>query len=597
MTAQNSADIPPNMGEVLIVDDISKNLHLLQSILTRKGYRVRCAISGRMALQTIRHKLPDLILLDIRMPEMDGYEVCRELKSSPDTKEVPVIFLSALEAEEDMVKAFKSGGVDYISKPFMQEEVLVRIKTHMMLSLAKKKLEDQNLNLQKEIIERKKVEKELKQSHDKLDHALAELKKSQTQMLRSEKLASIGQLAAGIAHEINNPTAFIASNLGTLTDYQKDQIRLIELGQKLTTQLKTIISGNGLPADITETVEQMVSFGNKIDIDFIQEDITDIINDCRLGTDRIKNIVISLKHFSKPGKGTLEDTDIHQVLESTLKIVWNELKHKAVISKKYGDLPLVRSYPRQISRIFINILMNAAQAIEEHGEILILTKANVEEGYVEIRIADNGMGIPQENLAKIFDPFYTTKDVGQGTGLGLSVVHGIVEQLSGQVIVDSKLNKGTSVTVYLPLIEPDEVDPEKEAPSPNHKGKEHILVVDNEPYVTRLVSTLLVPLGYQVTAKNGSAQALETFCKAPDQYDLLLTELTMPDLTGLELAQKIRAVKEDLPVILTTGDSHKIEDHEIERLGISDVLQKPVVMKNLVRSLRRVLDGLNQEHN
>ncbi len=590
MTDPKNADISRNTGEILIVDDNPKNLHLLQSMLAGQGYLVRAAKNGRLALQSVSHKVPDLILLDIRMPEMDGYEVCQNLKVAPDTKDVPVIFISALEDQEDKVRAFQVGGVDYISKPFRQEEVLARIKTHMSLSLAKKSLEEQNLNLQKEIDERKQVEKQLKKSHDKLNQTLADLKKTQAQMLRSEKLASIGQLAAGIAHEINNPTAFIASNLETLAGYQEDLNRFIEQSRKLTMISKEINAEKKIPAAVNELVETLKSFGDEIDIDFIKEDMSDIVKESLEGTERIKNIVIALKDFAQPGEGMLEDADIHQVLESTLEIVRNELKYKADIIKEYGDLPLVKSYPRQLGRIFINILVNAVQAIEEHGEIRISTKANHEDGYVEIRIADTGMGIPEENLSKIFDPFFTTWDVGKGTGLGLSMVHGIVERLNGQVVVDRKLNCGTSVTIYLPLILSEESGNEKKESSSIPKGKEHILAVDDEPYVTRLISSLLTPLGYRVTVKNSATEALELFCKTPEQYDLLLTDLTMPDLSGLELSQKILALRKDIPIILCTGDSHRIKAQEIEAMGISDVLKKPLTMKSLVHELRRVLD-------
>ncbi len=590
MTDPKNADISRNTGEILIVDDNPKNLHLLQSMLAGQGYLVRAAKNGRLALQSVSHKVPDLILLDIRMPEMDGYEVCQNLKVAPDTKDVPVIFISALEDQEDKVRAFQVGGVDYISKPFRQEEVLARIKTHMSLSLAKKSLEKQNLNLQKEIDERKQVEKQLKKSHDKLNQTLADLKKTQAQMLRSEKLASIGQLAAGIAHEINNPTAFIASNLETLAGYQEDLNRFIEQSRKLTMISKEINAEKKIPAAVNELVETLKSFGDEIDIDFIKEYMSDIVKESLEGTERIKNIVIALKDFAQPGEGMLEDADIHQVLESTLEIVRNELKYKADIIKEYGDLPLVKSYPRQLGRIFINILVNAVQAIEEHGEIRISTKANHEDGYVEIRIADTGMGIPEENLSKIFDPFFTTWDVGKGTGLGLSMVHGIVERLNGQVVVDSKLNCGTSVTIYLPLILSEESGNEKKESSSIPKGKEHILAVDDEPYVTRLISSLLTPLGYRVTVKNSATEALELFCKTPEQYDLLLTDLTMPDLSGLELSQKILALRKDIPIILCTGDSHRIKAQEIEAMGISDVLKKPLTMKSLVHELRRVLD-------
>ena len=194
----------------------------------------------------------------------------------------------------------------------------------------------------------------------------------------------------------------------------------------------------------------MVSLGDEVDIDFIRKDILDIIKECRQGTERIKNIVMDLKEFARPGEDKPAAVDINKGIKSTLNIVWNELKNKASVTKDFGDLPLVNCYPRQLNQVFMNILVNAAHAIEEQGEINIITKAN-EDGYVEIRISDTGSGIPRENLSKIFDPFFSTMDVGKGTGLGLNVAYNIVKMHKGTIDVESTSGKGSCFIIKIPF--------------------------------------------------------------------------------------------------------------------------------------------------
>ena len=438
-------------GDILIVDDNPNNLHLLAKLLTENGYKARPAPSGSLALKSVQSTLPDLILLDVKMPDMDGYEVCRRLKADMRTRNVPVIFISALAEATDKIKGFSVGAMDYIAKPFQHEEILARVKTHVSLSRAGRRLKEQNLRLQKEIMGRMQAGKELKRSHDELSQALTELKRTQAQMLQSEKMASIGQLAAGVAHEINNPIGFINSNFETLAGYQEEVNCLIEYCRTLTRDLMKAISKEKLSSAVTDLVEQIISLEGEIDIDYIQKDILDIIKECREGIKRIKNIVIDLKEFARPGEDGLVGTAINKGIESTLNVVWNELKYKAKITKDYGDLPMLKAYAGQLNQVFMNILVNAAHAIEEQGEINILTRANADKGYVEIRITDNGVGIPKENLSKIFDPFFTTKDVGQGTGLGLNVSYNIVKKHNGTIEVQSTPGVGTTFIIKIPF--------------------------------------------------------------------------------------------------------------------------------------------------
>lgn len=281
-----------------------------------------------------------------------------------------------------------------------------------------------------------------------LKNTLKQLENTQAQMIQSEKMASIGQLAAGVAHEINNPTGFISSNLKTLMDYQGDIAHLIENYRQFITDVSSEEFGDRIPEALKQSAQKLSAIENDIDLEFLLDDIDDLIGDCREGTDRIKKIVMDLKDFAHPGEDKIKSIDINKGLESTLNVVNNEIKYKATVKKELGDIPPVKGYPQQLNQVFMNILVNAAQAIEKKGEIVVKTQQV--NGHVEIKISDTGCGIPEENLHKIFDPFFTTKDVGKGTGLGMNIAYNIVKKHNGKLEADSTVGKGTTFTIKIP---------------------------------------------------------------------------------------------------------------------------------------------------
>ncbi len=280
---------------------------------------------------------------------------------------------------------------------------------------------------------------EIKRVTTELNRAYEDLKTSHAQILQGEKMASIGQLAAGVAHEINNPTGFVLSNLNTLQKYVS---RLTEF---INDQSKAIES----QAD--SCMQELADKKKTMKIDFIHDDIKDLISESIEGADRIKKIVQNLKSFARVDESDLIMADINECIESTLNIVWNELKYKSEVIKDYGTLPMINCYPQQMNQVFMNLLINASHAIEKQGEIRIKTWDG--DGMIHVSISDTGAGIPEDKISRIFEPFFTTKAVGMGTGLGLSISYDIVKKHNGEIKVESEVGKGTTFNVTIPFVE------------------------------------------------------------------------------------------------------------------------------------------------
>lgn len=285
--------------------------------------------------------------------------------------------------------------------------------------------------------ENEQINQDLTHEREEQRILIKKLEDAHNQLLQSEKLASIGQLAAGVAHEINNPIGFVNSNLGTLQKYAADLINLLAQYESLEPELT--------PA----SRERIRSARTAADLSFLRADIVMLISESIEGASRVKRIVQDLRDFSRPGDAEWQTADVHAGLESTLNVVWNEIKYKAEVVRDYGDLPEIECLPPQLNQAFLNLLVNSAQAIHEHGIITLRTRRVGDE--VTISVHDTGCGMTPEIKEKIFDPFFTTKPVGKGTGLGLSVTYGIVEKHGGRIDVDSAVGNGTTFTVHLPI--------------------------------------------------------------------------------------------------------------------------------------------------
>lgn len=299
-----------------------------------------------------------------------------------------------------------------------------------------------NTQLAADVAQRRNAEAQLRQRNGDLESLNAQLTQAHEQLVQSEKLASIGQLAAGVAHEINNPIGYVHSNIGTLQTYLTDLFALLGVYEQRPTD---------------PDIEAM---RRKVDIEFLREDIPCLIRESQEGIGRVKKIVQDLKDFSRvESTQEWQLANLHQGIDSTLNIVNNEIKYRADVVKEYGVLPLVECLPSQLNQVFMNLMVNAAHAMgDKHGTITIRTGVSGDQVWLEF--ADTGSGIAKENLSRIFDPFFTTKPVGKGTGLGLSLTYGILQKHHGHIEVQSELGKGTVFRILLPIHRPLPAQPE-----------------------------------------------------------------------------------------------------------------------------------------
>lgn len=271
-----------------------------------------------------------------------------------------------------------------------------------------------------------------------------ELKQTQLNLLQTGKLAAIGQLAAGIAHEINNPMGFIGSNLSTFEEYTNNFLKIISMSEILIESIEKDEKDK-----VKDTIKLIKDFEQKNDFGYLTKDVNELINQSKDGVERIRKIVIDLKQFSHEKSNVIEIINIKETMESVIRIAMNEIKYKAKLKTEYGQISDIEGDSQKLGQVFINLIINAAQAINHNGIISI--KTYEKDDAVFISISDTGCGIPDSILTEIFNPFFTTKPVGQGTGLGLSISYEIITEMCGEILVESIVDKGSTFTVKLPI--------------------------------------------------------------------------------------------------------------------------------------------------
>ena len=515
--------------DILIVDDDLAMARSVQSVLTTQGYRVQTVHNALTALESIQAGKFDLVLLDVMMPKMTGFQVLDALdRVSLDTY---FIIMTGDTTMESAVEAIRRGASDYLKKPFEPNELLIRVE-----------------NIFKQ--------KQLKAEHHRIE---GQKKQLEMELYQSQKMEAIGTLAGGIAHDFNNILSIILGNSELALDSLDDH------------------------SPIRQNLEQIFEAGS-----------------------RAKEITYQLLSFCRKGDSKRLPINLNSIVEKSLKLMRASLPSNIEIHHDLQDeVHTVLGDATQIHQILINLCTNASHAMEgECGRIDVRLESvcipssrptqysGLAPGtYIKLVVSDTGHGIDPQIMDQIFDPYFTTKDVGKGTGMGLSLVQGIVKNHGGEITVESELGQFTRVTIMLPIIDEAENDTDVSVSEELATGNERILLVDDEVMIVDVMTQFLSQLGYRTTSMTDSPAALEKFRNQPDQYDLVITDMTMPKLTGIQLTRAMREIRTDIAVIICTGFSDQISIERSKELGIQAFIMKPVVMGEMAKTIRDVLDG------
>ena len=553
---------------ILIVDDHEQNRYLLESLFKGNGHQVISAPNGKEALEIMKTKEMDLVITDILMPVMDGFQLCRKIKNDPALKITPLIFYTATyTGPQDEAFALKNGAERFIVKPcepdvlitavnevlaaaergegavsvqMIEEEEAYKLYSERLVT----KLEQKMLEAEQEIEARKKMETELRQS--------------QAQLLHAQKMESVGRLAGGVAHDYNNM-------LGIIIGYT--QLAMDKTGEAdpLYADLQEIYRAAQRSADITR---KLLAFARK---------------------QTVSPMVL----------------DLNTAVEGMLKMLRHLLQEDLTLSWYPGTgIWPVKIDPSQMDQVLVNLCVNARDAIDGTGEIIIETGNVVFDpdycalhhgfipgDFVMLTVSDTGCGMDSTTLDHIFEPFFTTKQVGQGTGLGLAMMYGIMRQNKGFINVYSEPGSGTTFKMYFPrdLTGMDaQTAPDRLKPEPG-KG-ETILVVEDESALLTLTTRLLESLGYKVLSASGPKEALQLAETHTGRIDLLLTDVIMPDMNGSDLANQITAVYPEVKNLFMSGySSNVIAGQGVPGRGM-DFLQKPISIDDLAVKVRQILD-------
>ena len=553
-----------NKGVVLVVDDQLDNLRLLSHLLSERGYSVRAAKTGIEALSSIQSALPDLVLLDIRLPDISGYEVCAQLKSSEATRDIPVLFLSALKETDEILRGFAVGAVDYIAKPFQAEEVLARVKINVEMKQIRAIIEQNAVDLQF--------------ANDQIQIELAERKRAEVEKVELEaqnrqlqKADSLGRMAGAIAHHFNNQLYAVMGNLEIAMDD-------LPLGVNSNESLVSAMQAARKAADVSGLMLTYLgqTSGRKEPVDLSEA--------CRT--------TLTLLHAAAP-KGMLLKSDFP------------------------SSGPIIHADSGQMRQILTNLITNAWESISDNRGTIGMTVKTVSHAdipalkclpidwqpkeivYACLEVSDNGCGISNKDIENIFDPFFTTKFTGRG--LGLPVVMGIIKAHGGGVTVESEQGHGSVFRIFLP-VSTEEPPCRHDLPTISGalqtgkaekvskiEGGGMVLLIEDEEPVRDIAKKMLTRLGYTVLEAKDGVEAVEIFQLHQDEICCVLSDLTMPRMDGWDTLAALRKLSPDITVILSSGyDEAKVMAEEHTEIP-NAFLGKPYQLKGLRETINRVL--------
>lgn len=647
----------PHKGVILIVDDTPSNLEVLFDFLANSGFKVLIAEDGESAIASAKYAPPDLILLDVLMPEMDGFETCRLLKANELTQDIPVIFMTALSETTDKVRALNLGAVDYITKPLQHEEVLARVKLHLSLQNLAKTLKQQNMRLEQEVQERLRSEQKIREQAALLDVATDAIlvQDLSSQILFWNKGAE--RLYGWKTEEAIGKNANDLLYKEALSQLQDNQKILVECGSwqgelhQVTKEGKNIIVASrwtlvldedGQPksiltvnTDITEKkqleaqflrAQRMESIGTLasgiahdlnnalapilISVQCLEQKVKDeqsqrLLKILEKNTKRSSDLVKQVLSFARGLEGQRTTLQMGHLIKEIEQIVKQTFPRSIEIHTDVStpNLWTISGDSTQLNQVLMNLCVNARDAMPEGG-ILEISARNlwIDENYarmnldakvgsyIVITISDTGTGIPREIVDRIFEPFFTTKELGRGTGLGLSTVIGIIKSHGGFVNVVSDLGKGTKFNVYLPVTQTITLGDLNEDGQELHRGHgELILVVDDEDSIREITKTALETNFYKVLLASDGIEAVTLYTQHKEEISVVLIDMMMPSMDGLTT---IRVLQKINPQVKVIGISGLVSNHEmIEILGnnVKTFLSKPYTSNELLKNLQLVL--------
>jgi signal transduction histidine kinase len=419
--------------EIVVCEDNPDMRKLLGHVLSAE-FNVRLAANGRLGLEAVRERAPDLVLTDVMMPEMSGTDLCRALKSDPETASIPVVLVTSKAEREMKIEGLELGADDYVTKPFHSRELLARVRSLVRLRQLQAELADRNL-----VLERTNTE---------LAQALNDLKGAEAQLVLTERLAAVGELAAGIAHEANNPVNFAVNAVRALRGYVEDL-------RSISAEIAALEGSQGETAlaELQKLRERMAAIG----FDGMPEAVVELAGIIEEGLSRTGRLVGDLRDFAAPRKGQRARIDLVRTLESSRQLLRHSLQAQNVSVEVAAPeaLPWVLADPQALGQVFLNILKNAGEALETNGGHVWVEFSPVDGG-VRVEIRDDGPGIAEADMGKLFEPFFTTKEPGRGTGLGLSISHKVIREHGGKIEAHSEQGAGTRFSIWLPAETSDE---------------------------------------------------------------------------------------------------------------------------------------------
>ena len=541
-------------ANIMIVEDDGIVAEDLKTSLNKMGFGVSAVVSmGEEAQKKAGEDKPDLVLMDIQLAgDIDGIEAAGRIR---DRFNIPVVYLTAYGDTEILERAKNTEPSGYLLKPYEINELNNTIEIALHKQKSEEVLQKANIQLEQRV---GKYTAELDKANEQVKQEIQARKQMEKTLQQAQKMEALGTLAGGIAHDFNNI-------LGAIIGHA-EIMEMFEIPKD---------------SDMHDSLQQVLNAGY-----------------------RAKDLVQQILTFSRQTEQEKRPLRIVPIVKEAIRLLRATLPATIEIRQHIdGTEHTIFADPTQMHQILMNLCTNAGHAMRKTGGLLevSLTEVDINTGengmlrglqpgsYVRLDIRDTGHGMTPDVMNRIFDPYFTTKEKGEGTGLGLSVVLGIVKSHGGSITVESRLGEGCTFHVYLPTIEGEPAQKEMEPFEPLLSGKGCILYVDDEKSLLDFGKEILGHLGYEVVVSTSGVEALEIFCVRPDRFDLVLTDMTMPHMNGIELAEELIDIRPDLPVILCSGFDEMITKEIVENAGVKEFIQKPFGIHKLANTIQGLI--------